>query len=55
MQAKYRRRKKTVTCSFTKIRCHFGRDKTEALLRRKYWWPTLAKDTAEYVKTCLVY
>lgn len=33
---------------------HFGRDKTEALLRRKYWWPTLAKDTAEYVKTCSV-
>lgn len=31
---------------------HFGRDKTEALLRRKYYWPELAKDVATYVKTC---
>lgn len=31
---------------------HFGRDKTEALLRRKYWWPSLAKDVAERVATC---
>ena len=33
---------------------HFGRDKTEALLRRKYFWPELAKEVAEYVKTCSV-
>ena len=33
---------------------HFGRDKTEVLLRRKYWWPTLAKDVAEWVKTCVI-
>jgi len=31
---------------------HFGGDKTEALLRRKYWWPTLAKDCRDYVRTC---
>jgi len=31
---------------------HFGRDKTEALLKRKYWWPTLPKDVAEYVGSC---
>ena len=30
---------------------HFGRDKTEALLKRKYYWPKLALDVAEYVKT----
>lgn len=33
---------------------HFGRDKTEALLRRKYWWPSLSKEVAEYVATCQV-
>ncbi|KAM0708837.1 hypothetical protein Q7P35_005490 [Cladosporium inversicolor] len=26
---------------------HFGRNKTEQLLRRKYWWPALSKDIAE--------
>lgn len=31
---------------------HFGRDKTETLLKRKYYWPELAKDVAEYVATC---
>ena len=31
---------------------HFGREKTEKLLRRKYWWPTLAKDVEERVATC---
>lgn len=33
---------------------HFGRDKTETLLRRKYWWPTLAKDVAERVSSCAI-
>ena len=33
---------------------HFGRDKTETLLRRKYWWPTLSKDVGEYVGSCNV-
>lgn len=31
---------------------HFGRDKTEALLSRKYWWPSLKKDVAERVASC---
>lgn len=31
---------------------HFGRDKTKELIERKYWWPSLAGDVAEYVSTC---
>lgn len=31
---------------------HFGRDRTAALLRRKYWWPKLEKDVEVYCKTC---
>lgn len=31
---------------------HFGGDKTEALLRRKYWWPTLSRDVRDRVKSC---
>ena len=31
---------------------YFGGNKTEALLRRKYWWLTLAKDVRKYVRTC---
>jgi hypothetical protein len=31
---------------------HFGRNKTEELLRRKYWWPSLSKDVAQRVASC---
>jgi hypothetical protein len=31
---------------------HFGRNKTEQLLRRKYWWLTLSKDVAARVTSC---
>ena len=31
---------------------HFGRDRTLALLSRKYWWPELTKDVEKYCQTC---
>jgi hypothetical protein len=31
---------------------HFGRNKTEQLLRRKYWWLTLTKDVVARVASC---
>ena len=31
---------------------HLGRDRTEELLRRQYWWPNLHGDVAKYVRTC---
>ena len=31
---------------------HFGRDITIASVRQQFWWPTIWKDVAEYVKTC---
>lgn len=33
---------------------HFGRDKTLALLTRKYWWPQVKEDVEDYVRTCEV-
>ena len=33
---------------------HFGKDKTTKLVERKYWWPDIKKDVAEYVKYCAV-
>jgi len=33
---------------------HFGQEKTFALISQKYFWPTLRKDTEEYVRTCAV-
>ena len=31
---------------------HFGIDKTLALIKRKYWWPTIGSDVAERVLSC---
>jgi hypothetical protein len=31
---------------------HFGRDVTLSRIREKFWWPTMWRDVAEYVKTC---
>ena len=31
---------------------HFGRDITLARIRSKFWWPTMWKDVADYIKTC---
>lgn len=31
---------------------HFGRDITIARIRQKFWWPSIWKDVADYVKTC---
>jgi hypothetical protein len=33
---------------------HFGRNRTEEMLRRKFYWTNLQADVAEYVKTCAV-
>lgn len=33
---------------------HFGVRKTTELVRRQYYWPSLAEDVREYVKTCQV-
>ena len=33
---------------------HFGREKTELLIKRKYWWPGLSKDVEEYCSTCTI-
>src|SRR5436305_15076187 len=30
----------------------FGRDITLACIRSKFWWPTMWKDVADYIKTC---
>ena len=31
---------------------HLGRDRTLARLRRRFWWPGIAKDVAEHCRTC---
>ncbi len=31
---------------------HFARARTEAAVRRKYYWPEMLKEVAEYVRTC---
>ena len=31
---------------------HFGRTKTEHVIRRFYWWPGLEKSVRKYVATC---
>jgi len=31
---------------------HFAANKTLNLIRRKYWWPGIAKDVKEYTSTC---
>jgi len=33
---------------------HFGRDKTLELIRRKYYWPSMANDVEEYCATCQI-
>ena len=33
---------------------HYGAHMTLAQLMRRYWWPSMAQDAAEYVKTCEV-
>src|SRR6184192_2062110 len=31
---------------------HFGRDITIKRIRQEYWWPTLWKDVADFIKSC---
>lgn len=33
---------------------HFGAEKTQALIQRKYFWPKLAKDVGDHVTSCSV-
>ncbi len=33
---------------------HFGAEKTQALIQRKYFWPKLAKDVNEHIASCSV-
>uniref|UniRef100_A0A2N9HAC1 RNA-directed DNA polymerase n=1 Tax=Fagus sylvatica TaxID=28930 RepID=A0A2N9HAC1_FAGSY len=33
---------------------HFGRDKIEALVKQRYFWPSLKRDVARFVQRCLV-
>lgn len=33
---------------------HFGQDKTEALVRQRYYWPSLQRDVRKYVQSCMV-
>lgn len=33
---------------------HFGRDKIEALVKERYYWPTLKRDVARFVQRCMV-
>ena len=38
----------------SKITCYPGFQRTLEFLRRKFWWPTMAKDTRAYIAACSV-
>ncbi|KAI4805924.1 hypothetical protein KUCAC02_010517 [Chaenocephalus aceratus] len=38
----------------SKVACHAGFHRTLALIRQRFWWPTMSADTKEYVSTCSV-
>lgn len=38
----------------SRFACHPGIGRTLALLRRHFWWPTMEKDTRDYVLACTV-
>ena len=38
----------------SKITCHPGFQRTLEFLRRKFWWPTMAKGTRAYIPACSV-
>lgn len=40
-------------CHDTPYSGHPGRDKTLNLVKRLFWWPSMATDVADYVKRCL--
>ena len=31
---------------------HLGRDRTIERVKRNFWWPKLAEEVADYVRTC---
>ena len=38
----------------SRIACHPGARRTLALLQQRFWWPSMAADTREFVATCSV-
>ena len=38
----------------SKVACHAGFHRTLALIRQRFWWPTMSADTKEYVSACSV-
>lgn len=38
----------------SRFSCHPGAGRTIALLRRHFWWPTLERDTKEYISACTI-
>lgn len=38
----------------TRLTCHPGVRRTVTFLRRRFWWPSLAQDTRDYIAACLV-
>lgn len=38
----------------SKVACHPGFHRTLSLLQRSFWWPTMTKDTKEFVSACSV-
>lgn len=38
----------------SKFACHPGFSRTLALLRRHFWWPTMERDTQEFVRACTI-
>uniref|UniRef100_A0A3B3E207 Gypsy retrotransposon integrase-like protein 1 n=1 Tax=Oryzias melastigma TaxID=30732 RepID=A0A3B3E207_ORYME len=38
----------------SKVACHPGIHRTISLLRQRFWWPSMASDTREFVQACSV-
>ncbi|KAL2087157.1 hypothetical protein ACEWY4_018216 [Coilia grayii] len=38
----------------SRIACHPGAARSGRLIAQRFWWPTMEKDTREYVQACLV-
>ena len=41
-------------CHLSKLACHPGYHRTLALLRQRFWWPSMSADTKEFVSACSV-
>lgn len=38
----------------TRLTCHPGVNRTLVFLRKRFWWPTMDKDTKDFVSACMV-